>query len=296
MNQRESQSAALVQYATPDESAPLVSRAVQAARHLAAAPTLLARAIARPTVSPEQAAALRGTAPTLEARAGQDAARSTLDEFLQTAELIRELELWFGKQTLLEVPEIEFLIAQIQRDIAWIDRCLCQQITAVLHHPDFQKLEASWRGLAHLVNCQDRWSSANTKIKVLNASWNELRIDFENATDYDQSEIYWKIHQEGIGQAGAFPFSTMLLDFAVHPKPTREHPCDDIEVLTRLAEVGQAAFCPMIANAHPSMFEEDSFADLRAPKGAHDSLRRDQEIYDALHNSLGFLPLEKISQ
>ncbi|MCC6511787.1 MAG: type VI secretion system contractile sheath large subunit, partial [Pirellulaceae bacterium] len=173
------------------------------------------------------------------------------------------------------------------------DRCVSQQLNQILHHADFQKLEASWRGLAHLANCQDRWSGAPTIIRVLNVTWSELRRDFENANEFDQSEIYRKVHQEGIGQAGANPFSSIILDYAIHPKPTREHPFDDIEILTRLAEVGQASFCPMIANAHPTMFEEDAFSDLRPPQGARDSQRREQDPYEQLHNSLGFFRWKK---
>ncbi len=294
MNQRENQTSLVVEYAASPQPGDLISEKGRLARKFVATPTLLSRALARPAISAEQAAQLRGVPEDLaSSRATREAAQSSLDDFLRTTDLIRELELWFGAETLLAVNDIGLLQAQIQRDIAWIDHCLSAQINQVLHHPDFQKLEASWRGLAHLVNCQERWSTDNSTIKVLNASWRELRSDFENATDYDQSDIYWKIHQEGIGQAGAFPFSAVLLDYSIHPMPTREHPCDDIEVLTRLAEVGQAAFCPMIANADPTMFDEESFCRFASTQGCARFAASDQDPYDALHNSLSFFRWKK---
>src|SRR5438876_8292438 len=36
--------------------------------------------------------------------------------------------------------------------IGEIDKKLTQQLNAILHHEDFQKLESTWRGLNYLVN------------------------------------------------------------------------------------------------------------------------------------------------
>ena len=41
--------------------------------------------------------------------------------------------------------------AMINARIAQIDHLLSIQLNEVLHHPDFQKLEASWRGLKYLL-------------------------------------------------------------------------------------------------------------------------------------------------
>src|SRR5687767_2743783 len=39
----------------------------------------------------------------------------------------------------------------IKAGIAALDQTLSKQLAAIMHHPDFQKLEGSWRGLRHLV-------------------------------------------------------------------------------------------------------------------------------------------------
>src|SRR2546427_7778328 len=47
-----------------------------------------------------------------------------------------------------------------------IDKKLSAQLNEIMHHPDFQKLEASWRGLHYLVMQSETGDSL--KIKVLN--------------------------------------------------------------------------------------------------------------------------------
>src|SRR3954454_21969356 len=44
------------------------------------------------------------------------------------------------------------VVRSVQAIIAALDRKLTDQVNAILHHPDLQKLEGAWRGLHHLVN------------------------------------------------------------------------------------------------------------------------------------------------
>ena len=44
------------------------------------------------------------------------------------------------------------VVQSITAMIAEIDKKLSEQINQIMHHPDFQKLEGSWRGLHYLVN------------------------------------------------------------------------------------------------------------------------------------------------
>src|ERR1035437_7443493 len=60
------------------------------------------------------------------------------------------------------------LAASIDLRIAQLDQILSDQLNAIMHQPDFQKLEASWRGLKYLVMQSE--TSPMLKIKVLNAS------------------------------------------------------------------------------------------------------------------------------
>src|SRR5690349_3951109 len=52
--------------------------------------------------------------------------------------------------------------------IAAIDKKITDQLNLVMHEPEFQKLEASWRGLHYLVHQSE--TGTDLKIRVLNAS------------------------------------------------------------------------------------------------------------------------------
>src|SRR3954469_11066994 len=62
--------------------------------------------------------------------------------------------------------------AMINARIAQIDHLISIQLNEVLHHPDFQRLEGSWRGLKFMMDQSE--TSEHLKIKVLNVSKREL--------------------------------------------------------------------------------------------------------------------------
>ena len=54
----------------------------------------------------------------------------------------------------------------IEEMIARLDEKLSDQMNAIMHHPTFQQLESSWRGLHHLVMNSE--TDATLKIRVMN--------------------------------------------------------------------------------------------------------------------------------
>src|SRR3954470_22514907 len=81
----------------------------------------------------------------------------------------------------------------ITQGIAALDAAMSEQLAAILHHPDLQKLEGSWRGLHHLVMNSE--TSAKLKIKLLNVPKRELLKDVEKAVEFDQSQIFKKLYE-----------------------------------------------------------------------------------------------------
>jgi type VI secretion system protein ImpC len=69
--------------------------------------------------------------------------------------------------------------------IAEIDHMLSEQLNEIMHHEDFQRLEASWRGLHYLVDKTE--TSTSLKIRMLNVSKKDLLKDLEKASEFDQS-------------------------------------------------------------------------------------------------------------
>jgi type VI secretion system ImpC/EvpB family protein len=184
---------------------------------------------------------------------------SRLESFLREPSLAQALVYWLGPCSGLDQ---EHLVRRLNRDVAAIDQLVNAQLNEILHHPTFQKLEASWRGLRYLVDRVDEEAEHNLKIRVLNASWRELERDFERAVEFDQSQLFRKVYEEEFGTPGGEPYAVLLGDFEIHPRPTPDHPHDDLALLTALARVAAAAFCPFIASVAPAMFGLDDFSGL----------------------------------
>src|SRR5437899_10875737 len=103
------------------------------------------------------------------------------------------------------------LEATINARIADIDQLLTRQLNEILHHKEFQKLEASWRGLHYVV--QQSETSPMLKIRVLNASKEDLRRDLERAVEFDQSALFKKIYEEEYGTFGGAPYAAFIGDY-----------------------------------------------------------------------------------
>ncbi len=149
-------------------------------------------------------------------------------------------------------------IVMIQTQIAKIDELISKQLDEILHHPDFQKLEASWRGLHYFV--MNTETSTRLKLRLLNASKSEVFKDLDQAIEFDQSQLFKKIYEEEYGTFGGYPFSLLIGDyeFGRHPQ--------DIALLEKLSGVAAAAHAPFIAAASPRLFDMDSFTELGNPR------------------------------
>src|SRR5215469_9666871 len=88
-------------------------------------------------------------------------------------------------------------ITSIKTRIAQIDELISNQLNALMHHPEFQALEASWRGLHYLVTNTE--TGAHLKIRLLNSTRSELLNDLEKAIEFDQSQLFKKIYEEEYG-------------------------------------------------------------------------------------------------
>nr|WP_281392957.1 type VI secretion system contractile sheath large subunit [Roseospira goensis] len=155
------------------------------------------------------------------------------------------------------------MLAGLDRDIAVLDRLLSAQVDAILHHPAFQRLESSWRGLRYLV--ESTQGDELIRIRVLNVSWGELCRDLERALEFDQSQMFQKIYEDEFGTPGGEPYSLLLGDYAVQHRMDRHHPTDDVAALQAMGGVCAAAFAPLVVGATPALLGLDHFGELSAP-------------------------------
>ncbi len=138
--------------------------------------------------------------------------------------------------------------------IAEIDKKLGLQTDAILHHPDFQKLESAWRGLKFLVDKTD--FRENIKIELLNVTKDELLEDFEDSPEIPKSGLYKTVYTAEYGQFGGKPYSAMVANFEFGPGP------QDIKLLQNVASVAAMSHAPFVAAAGPSFFGLESFEGL----------------------------------
>lgn len=150
------------------------------------------------------------------------------------------------------------VVAAITDRIAEIDDLISLQLNEILHHPDLQKLEASWRGLAYLVFNTE--TSTRLKLRLMNITKAELLKDLEKAVEFDQSALFKKVYEEEYGTFGGYPYSVLIGDyeFGRHPQ--------DMALLEKVSNVAAAAHAPFIASASPLLFDMGSFTELGIPR------------------------------
>lgn len=142
--------------------------------------------------------------------------------------------------------------------VAELDRLISEQLSEVMHHPDFQHLESSWTGLHYL--CRHTSTGSMMKIKVFNTTKRELIRDFKTAIDFDQSALFKKVYEEEFGTFGGAPFGTLIGDFEISRQP------EDMYFVEQMSHVAAAAHAPFISAASPEMFGLETFTDLGKPR------------------------------
>ena len=151
-------------------------------------------------------------------------------------------------------------VRSIEAMIAAIDRKLSEQVNAILHHEDYQKLEAAWRGLHYMVNNTE--TDEFLKIRVMSISKQELGKTLKRykGTAWDQSPLFKKLYEEEYGQFGGEPFGALVGDYHF------DHSPPDVELLGEMAKIAAAAHAPFITGAAPTVMQMDSWNELANPR------------------------------
>jgi type VI secretion system protein ImpC len=174
---------------------------------------------------------------TVAQERGKDMVREFINQVLE------------GKMTLSRDAE-----ATIAARIAEIDRLISLQLNEVLHNPAFQKLEATWRGIWHLVTQSE--TSDMLKIKLLNVPKRELLRDLQRALEFDQSAFFKKVYEEEFGVFGGAPFGALVGDYEFGRSG------EDIELLEKVSQVASAAHAPFLSAAAPEMINLTEFSQM----------------------------------
>jgi type VI secretion system protein ImpC len=147
-----------------------------------------------------------------------------------------------------------FIVSRISQ----IDTSISLQMDEIVHHPDFQKFEGSWRGLFKLVMATE--TSETLKLKLWVITKQELMDDLERAVEFDQSQLFKKVYEEQYGTYGGTPFSCLVGDYEFGRDPM------DVELAMLISNVAACAHTPFITASSPGMFNFDSFTELSGPR------------------------------
>lgn len=153
----------------------------------------------------------------------------------------------------------EDILDTVDEMIARLDEKLSEQMNEIIHAPEFQHLESSWRGLAYLVNNAE--PDATLKVRVMNISKSELDRELRSypGAKWDQSPFFKKIYEAGLGTLGGEPFGCLIGDYQF------DHSSADVRVLRGVSMVAAAAHAPFFAAAAPTLLGMDDWSEINNP-------------------------------
>jgi type VI secretion system protein ImpC len=146
----------------------------------------------------------------------------------------------------------------ISARVAQIDHLISLQLNEVLHNPQFQKLESTWRGLKYLLDQSE--TGTQLKIRILNASKKDLLRDLQRAPEFDQSAMFKKVYEEEYGLFGGEPFGALVGDYEFSKHP------EDLELLEKVSQVAASAHAPFLSAASSELLNMTSFTALDQPR------------------------------
>lgn len=142
----------------------------------------------------------------------------------------------------------------LRKFIADLDSLIADQVSTILHHENFQRLEATWRGLHYLV--RNTQMTGDIKLRILDVAREELDDDLILAKTVEESCFHKKVVTNVYEMAGGHPYCALIGDFEF------DNSQRDIDCLSRIAEVATLAHAPFIASVSAQMFDLKDFTEL----------------------------------
>ena len=141
--------------------------------------------------------------------------------------------------------------------LAQVDKAIGGAMGAILHHPDFQALEAAWRGLDFMARGIE--TDTQLKLYILDVSLAELAADFGSADDLTATGIYKLLVGQTVETPGAAPWTVLAGNY------TFDDGLVNAEMLCRIALIASKAGAPFLAAADPKILGCKSFGETPDP-------------------------------
>ena len=141
--------------------------------------------------------------------------------------------------------------------VAALDASIAELMRTILHDPDFQALEAAWRGADFLVSRLE--TDAQLRLYLFDLSQAELRADLVATDDLRSTGTYRLLVEQTVATPGAEPWAVLVGNY------TFDHTLEDAELLGRMAKIARGAGAPFIAAAHSHLVGCESLAETPDP-------------------------------
>ncbi|WP_330213629.1 type VI secretion system contractile sheath large subunit [Pseudomonas sp. Z18(2022)] len=160
------------------------------------------------------------------------------------------------KQSSHKVERLDKVL--LDEHIASLDAQISRQLDTVMHHPDFQRVESTWRGVKSLIDQTD--FRQNVRIELLDISKDHLVQDFEDAPEIAQSGLYLHTYTQEYDTPGGEPIAAAISNYEFSRSP------QDIALLRNISKVSAAAHMPFIGSVGPAFFGKKSMEEVAAIK------------------------------
>lgn len=140
--------------------------------------------------------------------------------------------------------------------IAAVDRAISDAMGAILHHPDFQALEAIWRATSLLIRQLD--TGRNLKVLLVDISKQELAADLATADDLSHCGLYRLLVEKTVETPGADPLTIVVGAFRFGS--------GDLELLPQLGVMAQRAGAVLLGEVEPTLIGCPSLERTPSPR------------------------------
>jgi len=138
-----------------------------------------------------------------------------------------------------------------QEYINSVDTSISELMNTILHHPQFQALESTWRGLYFLV----KKTVTDSKLKLFTLDIDKNRLaTFVDCDEISNTEIYKQLIDPYHNVPGATPWSVWFGDYQI------EDNANDIFFLERMGKHAEACQISFISAASPHLLSCQSLA------------------------------------
>lgn len=129
-----------------------------------------------------------------------------------------------------------------------VDRAVSSHMQFILHHPDFQAMEAAWLSLDFLVSRVE--TGQKMKLYLLDVAKHELEVDLSN-DDLTKTALYKKFCDPAPGDV---PWGLLLGNYRFTDR------VEEIMTLLQIGAVGRKAQAPFMTAANETLIGCESFA------------------------------------